>query len=91
MWKRTRSTTTRNDGSYDEPVLVEDKPGGNGVIGIGAVVKAKMRVPAHSLVVGVPAKVVRATKPEDERWTVGAAAHYVELGAWYRDNLKETT
>lgn len=27
MWKRTRSTTTRNDGSYDEQVLVEDKPG----------------------------------------------------------------
>ncbi len=61
------------------------------IVGAGAVVKAKMRVPAHSLVVGVPAEVVRETKPEDERWTVGAAAHYVELGSWYRDNLKETT
>lgn len=61
------------------------------IVGAGAVVKAKTRVPAHSLVVGVPAEVVRGTKPEDERWTVGAAKHYVELGSWYRDNLKETT
>ncbi len=61
------------------------------IVGAGAVVKVKMNVPPHSLVVGVPAAVVRETKPEDERWTVGAAAHYVELGAWYRDNLKETT
>lgn len=65
--------------------------GTGSIIGAGAVVKVKMQVPARSLVVGVPAAVVRSTKPEDERWTVGAAAHYVELGAWYRDNLKETT
>jgi carbonic anhydrase/acetyltransferase-like protein (isoleucine patch superfamily) len=38
-------------------------------------------------VVGIPAKVVREAQPDDERWTVKAAAHYVELGAWYRDNL----
>lgn len=59
------------------------------IIGAGAVVPAKMTVPPRSLVVGVPAKVVRETKAEDERWTVRAAAHYVELGAWYRDNLDE--
>jgi len=60
------------------------------IIGAGAVVPAKMQVPARSLVVGVPAKVVREAKPEDQRWTVRAAEHYVELGAWYRDHLKET-
>lgn len=59
------------------------------IIGAGAVVPAKMTVPPRSLVVGVPAKVVRETKAEDERWTVRAAEHYVELGAWYRDNLDE--
>jgi carbonic anhydrase/acetyltransferase-like protein (isoleucine patch superfamily) len=64
--------------------------GTGSIIGAGAVVKVKMVVPPHSLVVGVPAKVVRATGPEDERWTVGAAEHYVELSGWYRDNLKET-
>lgn len=57
------------------------------IVGAGAVVREKTTVPAHSLVVGVPAKVVRPAGPDDERWTVRAAAHYVELGAWYRDNL----
>ena len=53
--------------------------------------RAKTNVPPHSFVVGVPATVVRETRPGHERWTVQAALHYVELGAWYRDNLKETT
>ena len=61
------------------------------IIGAGAVVRAKTNVPPHSFVVGVPATVVRETRPGHERWTVQAALHYVELGAWYRDNLKETT
>ncbi len=59
------------------------------IIGAGAVVPQGMKVPGRSLVVGVPARVVREAKPEDERWTVGAAEHYVELGAWYRDNVRE--
>ena len=57
------------------------------IIGAGAVVREKMTVPPHSLVVGVPAKVVREARPDDERWTVRAAEHYVELSAWYRDNV----
>ena len=57
------------------------------IVGAGAVVREKAIVPPHSLVVGIPAKVVRQTGPEDERWTVKAAEHYVELGAWYRDNI----
>jgi carbonic anhydrase/acetyltransferase-like protein (isoleucine patch superfamily) len=61
--------------------------GTGSIVGAGAVVAAKMTVPPRSLVVGVPAKVVREARPDDERWTVQAAAHYVELGAWYRDNL----
>ncbi len=59
------------------------------IIGAGAVVPQGMKVPGGSLVVGVPAKVVRATGPDDERWTVRAAEHYTELGAWYRDNLRQ--
>jgi len=64
--------------------------GSGTIVGAGAVVPAGMKVPGRSLVVGVPAKVVRDARPEDERWTVGAAAHYTELGAWYRENLRET-
>lgn len=60
------------------------------IIGAGAVIPQGMKVPGGSLVVGVPAKVVRATGPDDERWTVRAAEHYTELGAWYRENLRES-
>jgi carbonic anhydrase/acetyltransferase-like protein (isoleucine patch superfamily) len=65
--------------------------GSGTIIGAGAVVPAKMVVPPRSLVVGVPAKVVRETRPEDARWTVNAAKHYAELSGWYRDNLEEVT
>jgi len=61
--------------------------GTGSIVGAGAVVRAKMTVPPRSLVVGVPAAVVREARPEDERWTVKAAEHYVELASWYRDNI----
>src|SRR5712692_5153560 len=57
--------------------------GSGSIIGAGAVVREGTKVPPHSLVVGVPGKIVREAKPEDERCTVKAAEHYVELGAWY--------
>jgi len=67
-------------------VLVGGSTVGTGtIVGAGAVVPEGMPVPARSLVVGVPARVVREIRAEDERWTVRAAAHYVELAAVYRD------
>ena len=73
-------------------VLVGRNHVGTGtVIGAGAVLPEGFDAPARSLVLGVPARVVREVRPEDERWTVGAAAHYAELSAWYRENLKEVT
>ena len=60
------------------------------IVGAGAVVPQGMHVPPRSLVVGVPAKVVREARPEDARWTVQAAEHYVLLGAWYREHLRES-
>lgn len=72
-------------------VLVGGNHVGSGaVIGAGAVLPEGMRVPGRSLAVGVPARVVRETGPDDERWTVQAAEHYAELGAWYRENLRES-
>jgi carbonic anhydrase/acetyltransferase-like protein (isoleucine patch superfamily) len=59
------------------------------IIGAGAVMPEGMEVPGRSLVLGVPARVVREVRPEDARWTVDAAAHYTELGRWYRQNLRE--
>ena len=63
--------------------------GSGTIIGAGTVVPQGMQVPGRSLVVGVPARVVREAKPDDERWTVAAAEHYTELAAWYRENLRE--
>jgi len=73
-------------------VLVGRNHVGTGtVIGAGAVLPEGFDAPARSLVLGVPARVVREVRDEDARWTVGAAAHYTELSAWYRENLKEVT
>jgi carbonic anhydrase/acetyltransferase-like protein (isoleucine patch superfamily) len=50
----------------------------------GAVVLDRTRIPANSLVVGVPASVkgaVTAAQVERFRWT---AQHYAELGAEYK-------
>ena len=73
-------------------VLVGTNRVGHGtVIGAGAVLPEGMNVPERSLVLGIPARVVRETGPDDERWTVQAAHHYTELGAWYREHLEEAT
>jgi carbonic anhydrase/acetyltransferase-like protein (isoleucine patch superfamily) len=71
-------------------VLVgRDRIGADSIVGAGAVVPEGVEIPPRSLVLGVPGKVVRKVGPDDERWTVRAAEHYVELGAWYRENLRE--
>lgn len=71
-------------------VLVgRDRIGADSIVGAGAVVPEGVEIPSRSLVLGVPGKVVRQVGPDDERWTVRAAEHYVELGAHYRDHLGE--
>ena len=63
--------------------------GARTIIGAGAVLPEGFDAPEGALVLGVPAKVVRQVREDDARWTVGAAKHYAELSAWYRENLKE--
>lgn len=71
-------------------VLVGRNHVGSGtIVGAGAVLPEGFDAPERSLVLGVPARVVREVREEDDRWTVGAAAHYVELSTWYRENLRE--
>jgi carbonic anhydrase/acetyltransferase-like protein (isoleucine patch superfamily) len=60
------------------------------IVGAGAVLPERFAAPARSLVLGVPARVVREVRDEDDRWTSGAARHYADLSGWYRENLKET-
>ncbi|HEU5287073.1 MAG TPA: gamma carbonic anhydrase family protein [Candidatus Limnocylindria bacterium] len=71
-------------------VLVgRNRVGSGTIVGAGAVLPEGFDAPERSLVLGVPARVVRAVQEEDARWTVGAAAHYVALSTWYRENLEE--
>ncbi len=60
------------------------------IVGAGAVLAERFSAPARALVLGVPARVVREVRAEDDRWTTGAAHHYAELSAYYRENLEET-
>ncbi len=66
-------------------VLNGAKIGRGSVIAAGAVVPEGAEVPAHSMVMGVPAKVKRPlTEAERERFR-NNAQHYVEAARIYRD------
>ena len=70
-------------------VLVGRNHVGTGtIVGAGAVLPEGFDAPARALVLGVPARVVREVGETDARWTVGAAAHYAGLSAWYREHLR---
>ncbi len=59
------------------------------VIGAGAVLPEGFDAPSHSLVLGVPARVVRKVTPADERLTHGGADRYAKLSAYYREHVRE--
>ncbi len=65
-------------------VLDGARIGKGSLVGAGAVVPAATEVPDHSLVLGAPAKVVRALAPSAETFHRGLAAKYVRLQTNYR-------
>lgn len=58
--------------------------GEGSVIGAGALVTAGKQIPAHSLVLGAPAKVVRTLTAADEAFHRALAAKYVRLAHNHR-------
>lgn len=54
------------------------------VVGAGAVVTGKMNAPDGSLILGNPAKVVRALTEDEIKGNYENAEHYVEKREWYR-------
>ena len=58
--------------------------GAGAIIGAGAVVTEGCEIPARTLSVGVPAKVIRELTDKDVARTVHAAAHYVRAAAEFR-------
>ena len=70
-------------------VVMESEIGPNCIIGAGAVVPAGQNIPAGSLVMGVPARIVRQLE-EDEVNTIMKNAHdYVQAIDLYKKNCKE--
>jgi carbonic anhydrase/acetyltransferase-like protein (isoleucine patch superfamily) len=53
------------------------------VIAAGTLVTEGRRIPARSLVMGIPGKVVREVTDEDLRRTLAISAHYLELAQRY--------
>lgn len=72
-------------------VLSGCRVGRNSLIGAGAVLPEGSRVPAGSLVLGVPGKVVRPLRPDEIERIHDNAASYVELARAYRDGLVRLT
>ena len=66
-------------------ILNGAKIGDNAVIGAGAVVKENADIPAGSLAVGVPAKVVRMLT-EEQLQERKALSYYVELAKDYKED-----
>jgi carbonic anhydrase/acetyltransferase-like protein (isoleucine patch superfamily) len=58
--------------------------GRRSIIGAGAVLPEGLRIPEGSLVLGVPAKVVRPLRPEEIDRVLDNARSYVQLSAAYR-------
>ncbi len=57
--------------------------GAEAIVGAGAVVTEGFVVPPRTLVLGVPARVVRALQEGELVWLRSRAAHYVELARAY--------
>ena len=58
--------------------------GEGSIIGAGALVREGQVIPPNSLVVGVPAKVVRETSAEQVEGIINNAQHYVEIAKEYK-------
>jgi len=60
------------------------------LVGAGALVTQGANIPAGSLVLGAPAKVVRALTPAERAGLKGFAQKYVELAAFYLKHNRKT-
>ena len=69
----------------DDTVIEEDC-----LIGAGTVVTEKQHIPARSLVLGVPGKVIRELSDAEVKKIPHGAKQYVEVGRKYREYLATT-
>ncbi len=69
-------------------VVLESEIGPNCLIAAGAVVTAGKNIPAGSLVMGVPAKVVRELTEDEMNSILQNAREYVKLGQLYKNKAE---
>ena len=70
-------------------VVMESEIGPNCVVGAGAVVAAGKSIPAGSLVMGVPAKVVRRLEEDEVNAIMKNAHDYTDSIRLYKDHCEE--
>lgn len=61
--------------------------GRGSIVGAGALVPENKEFPPHSVLMGVPAKVIKTLSPEQAARVAAGADHYVEYGAAYARHL----
>jgi carbonic anhydrase/acetyltransferase-like protein (isoleucine patch superfamily) len=59
------------------------------IVGAGALVTEGKEFPDGSMIIGSPAKAVRALTPEQQRGLIWSAKHYMENAARFRAGLKQ--
>ncbi|WP_428897767.1 Carbonic anhydrase or acetyltransferase [Parelusimicrobium proximum] len=70
-------------------VVLECEIGDNCIIGAGSVLTAGKKIPPGSMVLGVPAKVVRQLTEDEVNGILTNASEYVELGKKYKKEAAE--
>ncbi len=70
-------------------VVMESEVGPNCIIGAGAVVPAGKNIPAGSLVMGVPAKIVRKLEEDEVNAVIRNAREYADSIRLYKDHCEE--
>jgi carbonic anhydrase/acetyltransferase-like protein (isoleucine patch superfamily) len=58
------------------------------IVGAGALVTERKQFPDRSLIVGVPARLIRCVTDEELKMLIASAEHYVELGRRYKSELQ---
>ena len=67
-------------------ITMDDAVVGEGsIVGAGAVVPPNMIIPPRSLVVGLPAKIVRQTTNEELEMIIERAQHYIDFSQKYKN------
>ncbi|MCQ2411206.1 MAG: gamma carbonic anhydrase family protein [Elusimicrobiaceae bacterium] len=70
-------------------VVMESEIGPNCIVGAGAVVPAGQNIPAGSLVMGVPAKIIRKLEEDEVNAVIKNAREYVQAIALYQTACHE--